>query len=119
MKEGAKKDEAFLKFLNDHPTNSWGAKAYDMLDRHLTCKSPLIFQARIDELVYLLQEARLDGLSDIIDGCRRFEKQRLERRKFDTIGRSLFGPTDRIRILGDKLEEIYRRFRPADTIAAA
>jgi len=110
MKPGEKKGQAFSKFLMVHPPEKWGYGTYWIINRYLTCKSHVIFEARINGLSDLAQEAKLDNLRNIILGCRAFEERMLKHRKFDKEGRSVFGATDRVRILGDRLDETYGPF---------
>jgi hypothetical protein len=117
MPPGEKKEEAFKDLLMTHPTKNWGKMSYGVIDRHLKCKSPFVFQKRVDELRDLIEVASLGNLGEVLRGCRRYEAQMMRHRKFDSKGRSAFGPTDRIRIMGDKLQESYDRFNPRQLAA--
>lgn len=117
MKPGEKKDEALHTFMKIHPPRVWGVRIYRIINRYLSCKSTVLFEGKVDELARTLEVVKLDDLNNIIRGCKAFEHKMMRFRKSHN-GNFVFGETDRIRILCDKLEEIYGGFRPLVAVAA-
>ncbi len=109
MKQGDNKEEAFKQLLLDHPAKLWSGRMYNIIDRYLTCKSIFTFDCRVNELRDLVEVTSLNNLGEILQGCRRHETHMIRFRKHDKEGRVLFGTTNRMQIMGDKLQESYDR----------
>lgn len=120
MRPGQERNDALLAFTKEHPVEFWRGNMYNILNKHLTCKKTEVFEKRIDRLSDLFQQdLKLSDIRELIQGCREFEKKMNKHRKPNEEGSFIFGTTDRIRILGDKLEEIYLQFRPLPLELAA
>lgn len=118
MDLGKKRDNALERLIKVHPPEKWGMKSFCVLNKYLTCKRETFFTHKLERVVTLLSDLKLNDVHNIIKGCRSFEKKMLKHRRFNDEGNAVFGPVDRIRIFGDRLEEVCGEFRPIQAQAA-
>lgn len=118
MSMGPKRDEALKKLVKVHPPEKWGMRTFHVLNKYLTCKRVGLFTHKLEKVVALLGDLRLNDFHNIIIKGRVFEAKMMPYREFNKEGSAVFGPVDRIRIFVDKLEEVYGEFRPVQAQAA-
>ncbi len=110
MEPGEKKESRIREFVNKNPVQGWSSQMYTLIDKRINCNSQDGFTARVKGLLKSMEVLGLNDYRLIIEGCRAFERSTMSSRR-EINGKILFSQSDRIRIFGDRLEEVYGEFR--------